>query len=141
MTNESVAIQQVIIEASIQNRHSTELDAEFDKLDKAKNFEWWLSQVKGHLQHDAWSNVLGEGEPYVTPMGSKDISNKLYQRIHQSMTAATGDVLARNESEFGGKGLELVQALINHFIPSDSVALPDIFKEWHRHSKSLTPEL
>jgi hypothetical protein len=27
--------------------------------------------------------------------------------------------------------MELLQALIEHFVPSDSVALPMIFKEWH----------
>jgi hypothetical protein len=47
------------------------------------------------------------------------------------MTATTSDVLAGNESALAGKGLELLHAMIDHLIPSDMVALPDIFKEWH----------
>jgi hypothetical protein len=59
-TNESVARQQVLIEVSIQNRHSLELDSKFDKLDKAENFDWWHRQVRGHrLQHKAWQKDSG----------------------------------------------------------------------------------
>jgi hypothetical protein len=55
---------------------------------------------------------------------------------HQSVTAATtGDVIFGNESELAGKGLELLQALIDHFIPSTSVALPDLFKQWQGISR------
>jgi hypothetical protein len=48
------------------------------------------------------------------------------------MTVATGDLVAGTKDEFTGKGMELFQALIEYFVPSeDYVALPMIFKEWH----------
>ena len=34
--------------------------------------------------------------------------------------------------EFGGRGLELLQAIIQHFIPAESVNLPFIFRGWTR---------
>jgi hypothetical protein len=65
-TTTNMAIQQAIVIASIQDRHSAKLDAKFDKLTNAEDFEWWLSQVKGRLQHDAWRNdVLDDGKPCV----------------------------------------------------------------------------
>jgi hypothetical protein len=82
-----MAIQQAIIIASIQDRHSAKLDAKFDKLTNAEDFKWWLSQVKGRLlQHDAWrNNVLDDGKPCVATVSNKTISNKLHKHFHQSM--------------------------------------------------------
>jgi hypothetical protein len=60
----------------------------FDKLDKTDSFDWWYSQVKARLKHEAWRNILADGEPYMTTTTNASLSNKLYQRIHQSLTAA-----------------------------------------------------
>jgi hypothetical protein len=80
MTNESVALQQALIEASIQDRHSLELDPKFDKAD---NFDWWYHQVRGHLQHEAWQkNIIPGGEPYATVDANRAMPNKLCQRLH-----------------------------------------------------------
>jgi hypothetical protein len=135
VTNESIALQQALIEASIQNRHSLELDSKFDKLDKAENFDWWHRQVRGRLQHEAWQNILAGGEPNITVDSNRAISNKLCQRLNQAMTATVGEAIG-GTYEYEGLGLELFQAIIHHFIPSDSVNLPTIFTEWNElHQK------
>ena len=134
-TEPSIAIQQAIVEASIQNRHSLELDSKFDKLDKPENFDWWYKQLQGRLQHEAWKNILSGGEPYATTDANRTVSNKLSQRLNQAMTATIGEAIGGTD-EFEGLGLELLQAIINHFIPSESVNLPTIFTEWNElHQK------
>ncbi len=56
-TEQSIAIQQTIVEASIQNRHSLELDPKIDKLDTPDNIPCSHSQLQRHPQHDAWHNM------------------------------------------------------------------------------------
>jgi hypothetical protein len=125
-----IAIQQAIIAASVQNHHALELDTKFDKLDKVENFDHLHRQLRGCLQHEAWQNILGGGEPYVTTAANKTISNKLCQRLNQPMTAAIGEGIGGTD-DYEGLGLELLQAIIDHFIPSESVNLPTIFTEWN----------
>jgi hypothetical protein len=99
-TIESVVLQKALIEASIQNRHSLELDSEFDKLDKAENFDWWHRQVRGRLQHEAWQNILSGGKPYVTMEANRGLSNKLRQRLNKSKTATVSEAIGGTASNY-----------------------------------------
>jgi hypothetical protein len=51
------------------------------------------------------------------------------------MAATIGETIGGTD-EYEGLGLELLQAIIHHFIPSKSVNLPTIFTEWNNlHQK------
>jgi hypothetical protein len=56
-----------------------ELEEKFDKLDKTDSFDWWYSQVKARLKHEAWQNILSSGKPYSSTVANATLSNKLYQ--------------------------------------------------------------
>jgi hypothetical protein len=135
MTQDSLTIQQAILSAGVQNRNSLELESKFDMLDKAENFDWYLSKLRTRLEHAAWEGLLQGGEPYVTTEANKALSNKLHQRITGSMSADVAAVTGAANTALVGLGLELLQATIDHFIPTSAVNLPFIFKEWHELSQ------
>ena len=121
------ALQQTMLES---NRNSRELDSKFEKLpEDAQDFHFWLATLRSRLQHEAWQNILADGEPYATKATNKTLSGKLCQRLYESMTVSTFEAAGIGD-EFNGLGLELPQAIIQHFIPSETANLPIIFSEW-----------
>jgi hypothetical protein len=128
ITQDTIALQQAVIEA---NRDALELEGKFDKLDKAENFDWWHRQIRNRLKHSAWKSILGQGEPYVTTAANSNLSSKLGQRLNQCMTATIGDAIGGID-EYDGRGMEMLQAIIDHFIPSAAVNLPTIFTAWNQ---------
>ena len=129
MTNESasIALQQAVIEA---NRYALELDGKFDKLTKPDDFDWWHRQIRHRLMHEAWGGILDGGEPYSTTSSNQSLSNKLGQRLNQCITSTLGDAIGAIDA-YHGRGLEMLQAIIDHFVPSKAVNLPTIFREWN----------
>ena len=114
----------------MSSRNAQELNNKFDVLEDDQDFHSWFRKVRSRLQHEAWENILGEGEPYVTNATNKTLSNKLSQRLLPSIPAPILDAIGV-ESEFdNGRGLELLQAIIQHFVPSKPVNLPSIYREW-----------
>jgi hypothetical protein len=121
---------QAVLAANLHERHYLELNSKFETLENSDTFHWWHHQLRGRLQHEAWENILSGGEPYLTVDSNRAISNKLSQRLHQAIPATMSDAIG-GADDFDGLGLELLQAIINHFImPSTSVHLPTIFREW-----------
>jgi hypothetical protein len=127
MTNDSFALQQAFIEST---QNATELASKFDSLKKPEDFDWWLLQTKNRLEHEAWGGILDQGEPYVTTSENRSLSIKLGQRINACMNASIGDSIGGIQ-DYAGKGLEMFQAIIDHFVPTASVNLPSIFREWN----------
>jgi hypothetical protein len=52
------------------------------------------------------------------------------------MSAAVGNVVGAANEEYAGLGMELLQAVVDHFVPTAAVNLPIIFKEWHELSQN-----
>jgi hypothetical protein len=127
MTNDYIALQQAFIEST---HNATELAAKFDPLKRAEDFDWWLLQTKNRLEHEAWGGILDQGEPYMTTSANRSLSIKLGQRLNACMNASIGDSIG-DIQEYAGKGLEMFQAIIDHFVPTASVNLPSIFREWN----------
>ena len=57
-----------------------------------------------------------------------NLSNKLGQRLNQCMTATVGSAITLDA--FDGLGLEMLQVVIDHFIPSAAVNIPTISCEY-----------
>jgi hypothetical protein len=132
----TIRLHQALLAAQLHERHSSELDSKFEILQNSENFDWWFRQVRGRLQHEAWENILSGGEPYVTVAANRTTSNKLFQRLTQALPADISDAIG-GADDFEGLGLELLQAILHHFQPSESVNLPTIFREWQALRQQL----
>jgi hypothetical protein len=127
------AMQHALQEAARSARMASELDTKLDKLsDDPEEFHWWLGQLRGRLQHEAWHNILAGGEPYITgpDKRGRKLSNKLCQLLGACMSPAVYQAIGGIYHLDTGLGMELLQVLMDHFIPSESVNLPMIFTEW-----------
>jgi hypothetical protein len=145
VTSDTLALQQAAIQANREtqeanrcaiaesqdaNRRAIEHKAKFDKLSKPEDFHWWLNQIRGRLDHEAWDGILDDGKPHTATPENRTLSNKLAQRLNTCMTATVGDAVGGIDGH-AGKGLEMFQAIIDHFIPSAIINLPSIFREWN----------
>jgi hypothetical protein len=123
---QEAALHQTMLES---NRNCLERDAKFNKLSTPDEFDWWILQIRSRLAHEAWNGILDQGEPCTTCLENRSLSNKLAQRLTACMTATVGDAIGGMDGH-AGKGMEMLQSIIDHFIPSAVVNLPTIFREW-----------
>jgi hypothetical protein len=144
VTNDTLALQQAVVQANRKtqeancravaesqeaNHRAIERDAKFDKLSKPEDFHWWLKKIMGRLDHEAWDGILDDGKLHTATRKNRTLSNKLAQHLNTCMMATVGDAVGGVDGH-AGKGLEMFQAIIDHFIPSAIVNLPSIFREW-----------
>jgi hypothetical protein len=79
---------------------------------------------------------LDQGKPCITCLENHGPSNELAQRLTACMTATVGDAIGGMEGR-AGEGMETLQSITDHFIPSAVVNLPTIFRD---HAERLHKE-
>jgi hypothetical protein len=121
---QEAALHQTMLEL---NRNCLEQDAKFDKLSTPDKFGWWILQIRSHLAHESWNGILDQDKPHTICLENRSLSNKLAQRLTACMTATVGDAIGGMDGH-AGKGMEMLQSIIDHFILSAVVNLPTIFQ-------------